>query len=166
MSKSQNLDKVLFGLGIKNCGAKACLSIAKEFKNIDRIISATYEELTNIADIGHIIANSILEYFRNPKKLQLIEKLKELGLNMEYKERNIIDGKFAHKVVVLTGTLSQMTREEAKKIIESEGGSVGASVTKKTDLLIAGQSAGSKLSKAESLGIKIINEEEFLNLIK
>ncbi len=166
ISKSNNLDKLLFGLGIKNVGAKAATSICKKFMLMDNIINAKYEDLITIDDVGDIIANSIVDYFAREDKRNLINNLKSLGLNMEYKEKNIIDGAFAHKVVVLTGTLEEFSRDEAKNIIETLGGTVTSSVSKKTDILVCGRDAGSKLTKAESLGIKIINEEEFKELIK
>ena len=165
ISKSNNLDKLLFGLGIKNVGAKAATSISKKYNNIDNIINATYEDLIEIPDVGDIIAKSIIEYFKREDKLRLISELKTLGVNTIYKEKNIIDGVFAHKVIVLTGTLSNYSRDEAKEIIESLGGTVTGSVSKKTDILIAGENAGSKYDKAQSLGIKIISEEDFINMI-
>lgn len=166
ISKSNNLDKVLFGLGIKQVGAKAAANICSKFPSIDAIKEATYDELVGIKDVGDIIARSVVEYFSNPKKLELIDSLKALGVNMEYKKIDVVDGAFAHKVVVLTGTLSQMTRDEAKAKIESLGGTVTSSVSKKTDILVAGEAAGSKLSKAQELGINIIDEEAFIEMIK
>lgn len=165
ISKSNNLDKLLFGLGIKNVGAKAATNICKKFLNIDSIISSNYDDIVSIPDVGDIIANSVIEYFKNEKKINLINSLKELGLNMEYKQADIVDGAFSHKIVVLTGTLSSMSRDDAKKKIESLGGVVTSSVSKKTDILVAGEAAGSKLDKAKELGIKIIGEEEFLKMI-
>lgn len=165
ISKSNNLDKVLFGLGIKQVGAKAATNICNKFKSMEAIKNATYEELVDIKDVGDIIARSVVDYFNNPAKLEVIDSLSSLGVNMEYKEKNVVDGAFAHKVVVLTGSLSTMTRDEAKAKIESLGGTVTGSVSKKTDILVAGEAAGSKLTKATELGIKIINEEEFVSLI-
>ncbi len=166
ISKQMNLDKLLFGLGIKNIGAKAALNICKKYLNMDNIINAKYDDLILIDDIGDIIANSLVNYFANPDKIKLIDELKSLGVNMEYKVKNTIDGVFAHKVVVLTGSLSTLTRDEAKEKIEHLGGTVTSSVSKKTDILIAGENAGSKLDKATQLGIKIINENEFLDMLK
>lgn len=165
ISKSMNLDKLIFGLGIKNVGAKAATNICKKYLTMDNIINATYDDLIAINDIGDIIAKSVVAYFSNPSNIEQINELKELGLNMEYKQRNTIDGAFAHKIVVLTGSLSQMTRDEAKAKIEELGGTVTSSVSKKTDILVAGEAAGSKLDKANALGVKVINEEEFINLI-
>ncbi len=166
ISKSNNLDKLLFGLGIKNVGAKAASSICKKFHTIENIIDAKYEDLISIDDVGDIIAKSVVLYFARSDKKELVNHLKELGLNMTYKEKNIVDGVFAHKIVVLTGSLSMFSRDEAKNIIESLGGTTTSSVSKKTDILVCGADAGSKLLKAQALGIKIINEEEFKELIK
>ena len=166
ISKSNNLDKLLFGLGIKNVGAKAASSICKKFITIENIMDAKYTDLISIDDVGDIIAKSVVDYFARPDKKELVNHLKECGLNMVYKEKNIVDGVFAHKIVVLTGILSDFSRDEAKNIIESLGGTTTSSVSKKTDILVCGTDAGSKLAKAEALGIKIINEEEFKELIK
>ncbi len=166
ISKSMNLDKLLFALGIKNVGAKAATNICNKYKNMDAIKNATYEGLIEIPDVGDIIANSVVEYFSNPQKLAIINDLKELGLNMEYKERNTVDGAFAHKVVVITGTLDEMSRDEAKEIIESLGGVVTGSVSKKTDILVCGEAAGSKLQKALDLGIRVVYDQEFKEMIK
>lgn len=165
ISKSNNLDKILFGLGIKQVGAKAATNICTRFPSVEAIKNATYEELVDIKDVGDIIARSVVDYFKNEAKLEIIDSLSTLGLNMEFKQKNVVDGAFAHKVVVLTGTLSQMTRDEAKAKIEELGGTVTGSVSKKTDILVAGEAAGSKLAKATELGIKVINEEEFINMI-
>lgn len=165
ISKSMNLDKLIFGLGIKNVGAKAATNICKKFLNIDSIINATYEDLISIDDVGDIIARSVVDYFKKESNLKLIEKLKELGLNMQYKVKNTIDGAFAHKVVVITGTLS-MPRDAVKEEIEAQGGSVTSSVSKKTDILVCGHDAGSKLQKALDLNVRVVYEEEFLNMIK
>lgn len=166
VSKSMNLDKLIFGLGIRNVGAKVASLLCARFPSIDELINAKFEEILKIEDIGEIIANSVVSYFEKEENLIRITKLKELGLNMEYKKKDTINGAFAHKVVVLTGNLASYTREEAKDIIERQGGTTSSSVSKKTDLVLAGEKAGSKLQKAISLGIKIISEEEFKEMIK
>ena len=166
VSKSMNLDKLIFGLGIRNVGAKVASLLCARFPSIDELINAKFEEILQIEDIGEIIANSVVSYFEKEENLIRITKLKELGLNMEYKKKDTINGAFAHKVVVLTGNLASYTREEAKDIIERQGGTTSSSVSKKTDLVLAGEKAGSKLQKAISLGIKIISEEEFKEMIK
>lgn len=165
ISKGQNLDRLIFGLGIKNVGAKAATNICKKFLNIDNIINTSYEELISIDDIGDIIARSVIDYFKNEKNIRLINNLKQLGLNMIYKEKNTIDGIFAHKIVVITGSLSK-PRDEIKDIIESLGGTVTNSVSKKTDILVCGSDAGSKFDKANALGIRIVYEDEFNEMIK
>lgn len=165
ISKNMNLDKLIFGLGIKNVGAKVATVLCNKYPSIDELMNASYEGLIEIDDIGEVIAQSVISYFSNEKNIKLIEELKELGVNMLYKKKDMINGVFAHKIVVLTGTLEKMTRDEAKAKIEELGGNCTGSVSKKTDLVIAGPGAGSKLTKAESLGIKVINEEEFLKLL-
>lgn len=165
ISKGMNLDKLIFGLGIKNVGAKVATVLCEKFPSIDELIDAKFEELIEIPDVGEVIAQSVISYFSNPKNIDLINRLKEVNVNMIYKKKDMINGVFAHKVVVLTGTLEKMTRDEAKAKIESLGGNCTGSVSKKTDLVIAGPGAGSKLTKAESLGIKVINEEEFLEML-
>ena len=164
-SKNNNLDKLLFGLGIRHVGAKVSKIIASHFKNIDNIINATYDDLINIEDIGDVIAISIVEYFNDEYNLDIINKLKDYGINMQYIGKEIIeDNYFNGKKVVLTGSLS-INRDKAKQMIEERGGKVSESVSKKTDLVLAGENAGSKLLKANSLGIKVINEKEFMELI-
>lgn len=165
ISKGMNLDKLIFGLGIKNVGAKVATVLCEKFPSIDELIDAKFEKLIEIPDVGEVIAQSVISYFGNPKNIDLINRLKEVNVNMIYKKKDMINGVFAHKVVVLTGTLEKMTRDEAKAKIESLGGNCTGSVSKKTDLVIAGPGAGSKLTKAESLGIKVINEEEFLEML-
>ena len=166
VSKSMNLDKLLFGLGIKNVGAKVATLLCENFPSIEALREASFEELVSIPEIGEIIARSVRDYFDNEKNIIMLKELEELGVNMVYKKRDIVSGIFAHKVVVLTGTLESMTRDEAKNIIESLGGVTTNSVSKKTDLVIAGPGAGSKLAKAEALNIKVIDEKEFLSMIQ
>lgn len=166
VSKSMNLDKLLFGLGIKNVGAKVATLLCENFPSIEALKQASFEELVSIPEIGEIIARSVRDYFDNEKNISMLKELEELGVNMVYKKRDIVSGIFAHKVVVLTGTLESMTRDEAKNIIESLGGVTTNSVSKKTDLVIAGPGAGSKLAKAEALNIKVIDEKEFLSMIQ
>ena len=166
-SKDNSLEKLLFGLGIRHVGAKAAKILAQEFGTIDQLRQATVEQLRNISEIGEKMADSIYSYFNLEEAIEVIEELKSLGVNMEYKgPRKIaledVDSYFAGKTVVLTGKLIQLTRDEAKEKIELYGGKVTGSVSKKTDLVIAGEDAGSKLAKAEQLGIEVWNEERFL----
>ena len=134
---------------------------------MDEIIKADYEELINLPDFGDVIVNDILSFFKNDKNIEMINRLRELGVNMDSKvSENKKDDRFAGKTFVLTGTLPSMTRDEAAEIIQNFGGKVSGSVSKKTAYVLAGEEAGSKLTKAESLGITIISEEEFKELIK
>lgn len=166
-SKSNSLEKLLFALGIRYVGAKTGKLLALNFKNIDNLINASYEDLLSIKDIGQSIANSLYDYFRKEENIELINKLKDLGLNMNYLGKEVIESDlFNGKTFVLTGTLSKYSRDEAKEKIELYGGKVTSSVTSKTDVVIVGDSPGSKYDKAKSLNITIWNEEEFVKNIE
>ena len=165
-SKKNNLDQLLFGLGIRHCGAKVSKLICKKYRNIDNIINASYEDISMIPDIGEVIAKELVNYFSKPENIELINNLKALGLNMEYEMGEIKENFFTNKKCVLTGTLASMGRSDAKKLIESFGGSLSESVSKKTDILILGENPGSKYDKAKALGIYIMEENEFLEKIK
>ena len=166
-SKSNSLEKLLFALGIRYVGAKTGKLLALNFKNIDNLINASYEDLINIKDIGSSIANSLYDYFRKEENIELINKLKDLGLNMNYLGKEVIESDlFNGKTFVLTGTLSKYSRDEAKEKIELYGGKVTSSVTSKTDVVIVGDAPGSKYDKAKSLNITIWNEEEFVKNIE
>lgn len=166
-SKSNSLEKLLFALGIRYVGAKTGKVLALNFKNIDNLINATYEDLISIKDIGSSIANSLYDYFRKEENIELINKLKALGLNMNYLGKEVIESDlFNGKTFVLTGTLSKYSRDEAKEKIELYGGKVTSSVTSKTDVVIVGDAPGSKYEKAKSLNIAIWNEEEFVKNIE
>lgn len=167
-SKENSVERLLFGLGIRLVGAKAAKVLAEQFGDIDHIMQATAEELIAIDEIGPKMAESILTYFSMPQVQELIEKLKGAGVNMQYKGVRVQAGEdlpFSGKTVVLTGTLTQLTRQEAEEKIAMLGGKVTGSVSKKTDLVIAGEKAGSKLEKAEKLGITVLDEEAFLALL-
>lgn len=166
ISKNMNLDKLVFALGIKNVGAKVATLLCEKYPSIYELEQAKYEDILSLNDVGDVIAQSVVSYFENENNIKMINELKELGLNMYYKKKDMVNGVFAHKIIVLTGTLSSMGRNEAKEKIESLGGTVTSSVSKKTDILIAGESAGSKLTKAIDLGIQILTEVDFLNMIK
>ena len=166
ISKSMNLDKLVFGLGIRNVGAKVASLLCERYPSIDELINAKYEDILQIPDIGETIALSVVNYFKKEENIKRINLLKEYGVNMKYKKKDTINGAFAHKIVVLTGNLSSFTRDEASEIIERLGGTTSSSVSKKTDIVLAGEQAGSKLQKALDLGIKIINEDEFKEMIK
>jgi DNA ligase (NAD+) len=166
-SKKNSLEKLLFGLGIRHVGAKAAKTLAQRFGSMDRLMAATREELTDIQDIGEKMADSIFTYFENEDAGELIRELKAVGLNMEYLgpkpiEVENIDSSLAGKIVVLTGKLEKLTRNDAKERLEALGASVTGSVSKKTDIVIAGEEAGSKLTKAQELGIEIWDEEKML----
>ena len=160
LSKKNSMEKLLFGLGIKHVGKKTAKILSEYFNTMDNLIDADIDTLSDIPDIGGVIASSIVDYFKN--NMDLINKLKEFNLNMEYigKEKNINEN-FNGKTFVLTGTLSSMSRDEAKELIESLGGINTSSVSKKTDVVIVGENPGSKYDKAKELGITIWDEEEF-----
>ena len=161
-SKKQPLGVLLFGLGIRQVGKKAAMILAKHFGNMDALIQASQEELVAINDIGEITAQSILAFFKEEKNLHLIQVLKEQGLNMVQEKEEIRESRFTNKTVVLTGTLESYTRSEAKKILEAFGANVAGSVSKRTDLVIYGTAAGSKLEKARNLGVDLMSEDEFV----
>ncbi len=164
-SKSNSLEKVLFALGIRHVGKKTAKILAKRYKTIENLISASEEELTNINDIGEIIAKSIKEYFSKEENLKLIDELKELGLNFTYKSTSVNDA-LDGMTFVLTGTLENYKREELTKILEDKGAKVTNSVTKKTTGVIVGDKPGSKYDKALKLGVKIYEEKDIEELIK
>ena len=166
VSKSNSLERLLFGLGIKNVGKEKAKILAKTYKNMDNLSKATYDELVEIPDIGPIIAKNIVDYFSNEDNLKIIEELKELGLNMEYIGEELkLNEDFLDKSFVLTGTLTKLTRDEAKALIETAGGKTVGSVSKKTYAVIVGDNPGSKYDKAKELNIPIWTEEEFLEKI-
>ena len=164
-SKNNSLEKVLFALGIRHVGKKTAKILAKRYKNIDNIINANIDELTNVNDIGEIIAKSVRLYFDDSINLKLIENLKNMGLNFEYKNDSS-DDTLSGMTFVLTGTLEKYKREELTKILEDKGAKVTNSVTKKTTGVIVGDKPGSKYDKALKLGVKIYKEEDVLNIIK
>ncbi|MEK4701331.1 NAD-dependent DNA ligase LigA [Solibacillus sp. FSL R7-0668] len=161
-SKENSLERLLFGLGIRHVGEKAAKILAQAFETMDALMLATIEQLTAIHEIGDKMAESVVAYFANEQIQQLINRLKEHGINMTYKGKKVMveagANLFAGKTIVLTGKLQQLTRNEAKAKIEQLGGIVAGSVSKKTDLVIVGEDAGSKLEKAQSLGIEIWDE--------
>ncbi len=164
-SKEAGLARLLCAFGIRQVGQKAAKVLASHFSDLDSLMAAGEEELTAIPDIGEITAGFIINWFSNPQSRDLIEKLRRAGVSFISKEEKK-DDRFAGLVFVLTGALSRFTREEATAIIESYGGKASSSVSKKTSYVLAGENAGSKLTKAESLGVKIISEDEFEEMIK
>lgn len=170
-SKQNSLERLLFGLGIRHVGAKAAKTIAMEFKHMDQLVKASKEELTAINEIGEKMADSIVTFFEQEEVLELINELKTYGVNMEYTgplpvTTEDADSVFAGKTIVLTGKLEQLSRNEAKEQIELLGGKITGSVSKKTDLVIAGNDAGSKLTKAEQLGLEVWDEEKLMEELK
>ncbi|GGI42310.1 NAD-dependent DNA ligase LigA [Mammaliicoccus stepanovicii] len=166
-SKSKSLEHLLFGLGVRHLGTKASRVISEYYETIDNLFEATIEDLTLIADVGHKMAQSLVTYMENEDIKVLINKLKEKNVNMTYKgvKQSEIQGhpSFSGKTFVLTGKMTEMTRPEATQIIQSLGASVTSSVTKKTDVVIAGEDAGSKLKKAEQLNIEVWTEQDWLD---
>ena len=165
-SKNNDLSKLINAFGIRQVGTKSARILAKTFKNIDNLMQATQEELVNIPDIGEITANSVFEFFKQDQTKDIIDKLKQAGVNMESQEQEVEDTRFEGKIFVLTGSLEKYSRDEASKIIEKFGGKTSSTVSKKTSYVLAGEEAGSKLIKAEQLGINIISEQEFEEMIQ
>ena len=167
-SKSNSLERLLFGLGIKEVGEKMAKTLAKIYKNIDDLANANLEDLLAINDVGPVCAQNVYNYFRKDKNKELIQNLKDLGLNMNYLKNDAFDTNnfFYNKKVVLTGTLSKYTRSEAGEILESLGSKVQNSVSKVTDLVIYGVEAGSKLDKAKKFNVQTLNEDEFISKLK
>ena len=164
-SKDNSLDRLITALGIRHVGSKASKLLARKYKTIDKLMEAKFEDLSNINDIGPIVANSIQEFFKQEQTKDLIKKLKAVGVNTSMKEEENIDNRLEGKTFVLTGTLVEYTRQEATDLIEKMGGKTSSSVSKKTDYILAGEEAGSKLTKAQDLGITILTEEEFKRMI-
>ncbi len=164
-SKGNDLSRLLCAFGIRQIGTRAAQTLARQFRTLDALMNATLEELTAVPDMGQITAEFLLKWFENPQSRHLIDALRQAGLNFECLEEEAGD-KLAGKTFVLTGTLSGMTRNEAKKLIEANGGKVSGSVSKKTSYVLAGEAAGSKLTKAQSLGITILTEEQFAAMLE
>ena len=164
-SRSNDLYRLITGLGIRNIGVKAAKSLAKHFKTMDGLMQAEIEELVGIEDMGEIMAKSVYDFFHEPQTIDLINRFKVLGLNMETLEEEGTDTRFEGMTFVLTGSLEGYSRNEAEDIIEKFGGKTSSSVSKNTTYVIAGEDAGSKLDKAQKLGISVISEKEFNEMI-
>lgn len=164
-SKNRPLNRLITALGIRHVGKETADILAGEFPSLDFLKDATLEQLANVEGVGEIIAKTIYEFFRDENNLKLIDELKELGINPQAKAKAKSD-KLAGMTFVLTGTLQNMTRDEASEIIKSHGGKTSSSVSKKTSYVLAGENAGSKLDKALSLGVIILTEDDFLGMIK
>ncbi|WP_296646458.1 NAD-dependent DNA ligase LigA [Romboutsia sp. 13368] len=167
-SKENDLWRLINGLGIKFIGTKGAKILASSFKDIDKIMDATTSELINLEEFGEIMANSVVEFFKEEKNIKVIEKLKEYGLNTKVieNENNDVNKVFEGMKIVLTGTLPTLKRNDAKDMIESRGGKATSSVSKSTTFVLAGEEAGSKLTKANDLGIKVIDEDTFIEICK
>jgi len=164
-SKNRDLAALVFALGIRHVGERLAQTLAGHFRTFDALAGASAEKLTEVEDIGPKVAESIVFFFRQPENIALIGKLKEAGLNFESRAPRRIAQPLAGKMFVLTGTLASLERDEAKEIIESQGGKVTSAVSSKTDYLVIGESPGSKLDKARKLNIATLNEQEFLKLV-
>lgn len=165
-SKNNDAIKLLTSLGISNVGKSAAKSLMKKFKSIDNLMKASYAQLIEVNDIGDISAMAIINYFKNPDNQAVVQRLKEYGVNMNIIEAQDGDERFDGKTFVVTGTLPTLSRKAASELIEKHGGKVSGSVSKKTDYLLAGENAGSKLTKAQNLRINVISEETLLEMVK
>jgi DNA ligase (NAD+) len=163
-SKENDLWRLLAALGIPQVGQTAAKALARHFGSLDALEKAGEEELLAVEDIGAVTAKSIREWFLNPQSQHILRRLREAGVNTESRT-SITDRRFAGLTFVLTGTLSRYTREEATELIQSRGGKVSSSVSKKTSYVVAGVEAGSKLAKAQSLGVPVLSEEEFERML-
>ncbi len=164
-SKNPNFNNFIYALGIPQVGEKTAKDLAKNFKTIDELINATFSDLVLIDDIGEIMANSIVDFFNNDYNLKVISQLEKCGISIKYAQRTTKETYLTGKIVVLTGSLQSFTRDEATKLLEDCGAVVTTSVSKKTDYVLAGESAGSKLTKAKELGVAILSEKDLMDLI-
>ncbi len=165
-SKQTTLARFLYALGIRDVGEATAINLAEHFGNLDAIRHASIEELEAVPDIGPIVASRIHQFFRDPQDVAAVDALLQAGMHWEDAVSVSQDTVFAGKTVVLTGTLSQMTRDEAKALLRSQGAKVTNTITKKTDILVAGANAGSKLAKAEALDVEVYSEEVFLRALE
>ena len=164
-SKQNEFYRLINGLGIRHIGNKAAKVLAKKYKNMETLEKASIDDLASTEDMGEIMAQSVYDFFREEQNIDLINKLKNYGLNMEEEEIQNIDNKFEGMTFVLTGTLDSLGRKDAEELIEKHGGKASSSVSKKTTYLVAGEASGSKLDKAQKLGVTILSEQEFLDLV-
>ena len=164
-SKAQDVSRLIYALGIRQVGAKTGKVLASAFRNLDGLMAASVEELTEVPDVGAVTAENIYQWFRQEQSAHMVERLRQAGVNFESK-RVITDARFAGKTFVLTGALSKFTREEATEKIELLGGKASGSVSKKTSFVVVGENAGSKERKARELGIPILTEDEFLEMMQ
>lgn len=165
-SKECELHAFIYALGIPNVGVKTAKDLVNKFKTLDGLKNATFEELVSVSDIGDIVAQDVISFFKEEKVMETIDELLELGVKPRFEEINITENPFMGKTVVATGSLQNYSRSEIKERLENLGAKVSGSVSKKTDYVIAGEAAGSKLTKAKELGIKILSEEEFEEILR
>ena len=165
-SKQRNVDRLIFALGIRHVGERTAQTLASHFKGLDNLVRAAYEDLIQVEDVGPKVAESIVFFFKQPENADLMNKLKEAGLNFTSKEEKGAEKPLAGLTFVLTGKLTTLTREEAAETIEKKGGKVSSSVSSKTNYVVVGESPGSKLNRAQSLDIPAIDEKEFLKLME
>lgn len=165
-SKDCELYAFIYALGIPNVGVKTAKDLVNKFKSIDGLKNATFEDLIGVKDVGDIVAQDVIAFFKEEKVMETIEELLSLGVNPKFNEKEIVENPFEGKTVVATGSLKNYSRTEIKDKLESLGAKVSGSVSKKTDYVIAGEAAGSKLTKAEELGVKVLSEEEFEGILR
>ena len=167
-SKERGLQRLLYGIDIRHVGERYAKILANHFRSIDRLAEASVQELDDIHEIGLAVAESVYEWFRDPRNIDLVERLKAAGVKTETDAAStaMLDERFVGKTFVLTGKLENYTRDEAAKLIEERGGRVSSSVSKNTDFVVAGTDAGSKLTKAESLGVAVLDENELRTMIQ
>ena len=164
-SKENDAYKLLTGFGIPNVGKAAAKAIMKHFKDIETLSHASMDELQDVNDIGEVSAECICRFFLDEENRRIVARLKEAGVNMSAEEAEVFESPISGKTVVVTGTLPSLGRKEAQELIEKYGGKAAGSVSKKTDYVLAGEAAGSKLTKAQELGIPVLTEEEFKSLL-
>ena len=164
-SKQQDLSRLIYALGIRQVGAKTGKVLASHFGSMQALADASLEELMTVADVGAVTAENIYRWFRSPRSQVMLQRLQDAGVNMESK-RAVTDTRFAGLTFVLTGALTKFTRDEATEKIELFGGKAAGSVSKKTSYVVVGENAGSKEKKARELGIPILSEDDFLNMIQ
>ena len=164
-SKTRDLSRLIYALGIRQVGSKAGKTLAAAFGSMDGLMNATMEDLTNVDDVGQITAENIIGWFTQPQARHMVERLRDAGVNFE-SQRQVTDARFAGMTFVLTGALSKFTRDEATEKIELFGGKASGSVSKKTTYVVVGENAGSKERKARELGIPILSEDDFLEMIQ
>ncbi|MFC1804980.1 helix-hairpin-helix domain-containing protein, partial [Candidatus Omnitrophota bacterium] len=165
-SKKQPLSRLIFGLGVRHVGEKAAFVLAQKFGSLDKLVEAGRDELVAIDAVGEVMADSIVKFFRQKSTAKLLARLKEVGLNLKQGALELKKSALTGKTAVFTGELEELSRDQAEELVRSHGGNATSSVSKSTDFVVAGRSPGSKYDKARKLGIKIINEKQFLEMTK